>query len=149
MRVVPRLRHFTWTGAVNGDWHEPGNWDLGAVPVDGSNVTIPEGSPAASYTGSGGPTTLNELICNGQLSISGTLNVSTDIAVGASGILNLASILSSDGGIAVAGTMNWSSGTLEGSGTVAILAGGTLNISGTGAKYLHRNLDQQRHADME
>ena len=30
-----------WTGAVNTNWHEPGNWDGNAVPNAGSVVTIP------------------------------------------------------------------------------------------------------------
>lgn len=40
---------FTWTGAVNETWGEPGNWDGGAVPGPTDAVTIPGGTlfPAA------------------------------------------------------------------------------------------------------
>ncbi|MEO1260792.1 MAG: T9SS type A sorting domain-containing protein [Bacteroidota bacterium] len=31
-----------WTGAVNTDWNESGNWAPAIVPVDSSNVEIPE-----------------------------------------------------------------------------------------------------------
>jgi len=29
-----------WTGAVSSDWHAPGNWSKGAVPVSGDSVVI-------------------------------------------------------------------------------------------------------------
>jgi len=35
----------TWTGLVNNNWHEPGNWSGNIVPDNTINVTIPSGTP--------------------------------------------------------------------------------------------------------
>lgn len=35
----------TWTGAVNTDWAEPGNWDCGRVPTQTDDVIVSAGSP--------------------------------------------------------------------------------------------------------
>jgi hypothetical protein len=32
---------FTWTGAINSDWLNPGNWSSGMIPGSVCNVTIP------------------------------------------------------------------------------------------------------------
>lgn len=34
-----------WTGAVDGQWSNPGNWDLGRFPVETDDVRIPAGAP--------------------------------------------------------------------------------------------------------
>ncbi len=34
-----------WTGAINGDWTNPGNWGNNAVPLVISDITIPGNSP--------------------------------------------------------------------------------------------------------
>ncbi|MEZ5172226.1 MAG: T9SS type A sorting domain-containing protein [Bacteroidia bacterium] len=31
----------TWTGAVNGDWNNPGNWNPNLIPGGSDNITIP------------------------------------------------------------------------------------------------------------
>ena len=31
----------TWTGAVDNNWHNPGNWDIGKVPISTTHVIIP------------------------------------------------------------------------------------------------------------
>ena len=38
----------TWTGAVDGDFNNPGNWDTGTVPVAGDIALIGPGSPATN-----------------------------------------------------------------------------------------------------
>ncbi|WP_370476307.1 hypothetical protein [Tamlana flava] len=37
----------TWTGAVDSDYFNPANWDLGIVPDDSDNVIVGEGAPNA------------------------------------------------------------------------------------------------------
>jgi hypothetical protein len=31
----------TWTGVINSDWHNPGNWSTGKVPNDSTHVIVP------------------------------------------------------------------------------------------------------------
>ena len=38
----------TWTGAINSDWDDAGNWSPAGVPDASSDVTIATGSPVAS-----------------------------------------------------------------------------------------------------
>ncbi|OPZ27429.1 MAG: hypothetical protein BWZ02_01648 [Lentisphaerae bacterium ADurb.BinA184] len=33
----------TWTGAADGNWNNPGNWDLGRVPAGGDAILLPAG----------------------------------------------------------------------------------------------------------
>ena len=35
---------FVWTGDIDRDWNNPGNWDIGIVPGDAAEIVIPEGS---------------------------------------------------------------------------------------------------------
>jgi hypothetical protein len=35
----------TWTGAINSDWQDPGNWNPGIVPGSACNLTIPATLP--------------------------------------------------------------------------------------------------------
>ena len=41
----------TWTGAVNNDWHNAGNWSTNNIPDIGDNVTIPSSTPACRVYG--------------------------------------------------------------------------------------------------
>ena len=49
----------TWTGAVNNDWHNSGNWSTYVIPVYGDNVTIPSGTPTCRVYGIPGHNVLN------------------------------------------------------------------------------------------
>jgi len=33
---------WTWTGAINSDWANGGNWNTGVIPNSSSNVSIPD-----------------------------------------------------------------------------------------------------------
>ncbi|MFO7656388.1 MAG: hypothetical protein R6W78_04920 [Bacteroidales bacterium] len=37
----PLLNTYIWTGAIDTDWHKPGNWSGGAVPDNTKNAVIP------------------------------------------------------------------------------------------------------------
>jgi len=52
--VIPPCYATTWTGMINQDWDEPGNWSAG-VPNSYSEVTIPGGSPNYPLIVGGGP----------------------------------------------------------------------------------------------
>ena len=62
---------FIWTGAVDNEWEEPGNWDVGEVPGDGADVTIPADCPPAIHSTISGTSKIDQLSCSGQLTISG------------------------------------------------------------------------------
>ncbi len=78
----------TWTGATDTDWNKPANWDLGSVPGETSNVTIPDhtdisNSPVIGIgeTYSCASITINEagrLTNNGTLTVSGNLLIKSD-----------------------------------------------------------------------
>jgi hypothetical protein len=62
---------FTWTGAVNSDWGEPENWDVGEVPGDGDYVIISADRQSAIHSIINGQSIIDQLSCSGQLTISG------------------------------------------------------------------------------
>ena len=70
---------FTWTGAVDNDWGEAGNWDRGHVPITASVVIIPDvaGIPTITY-GSSTVLSLHSLTASEALSLSdGGLSLTT------------------------------------------------------------------------
>ena len=62
---------FTWTGAVDSDWHVIGNWDIDATPGADAYVRLPVGCLPAEHSASGGPVAIYQLTLGGQLTISG------------------------------------------------------------------------------
>jgi len=50
-----------WTGAVDSDWFNPGNWDDGNVPPPGINIEIPNVGKAAFPVIIGGPVVVGTL----------------------------------------------------------------------------------------
>ena len=62
---------YTWTGAINSDWEESGNWDVGEVPGDDANVIFPAGCLQAIHSPLSGTSNIDQLSCSGQLIISG------------------------------------------------------------------------------
>ena len=49
--MVTRADTIRWTGAVNNDWHNPGNWSSNTVPTSNDNVKIPSGTPTCEVFG--------------------------------------------------------------------------------------------------
>ncbi|MBF0522600.1 MAG: DUF11 domain-containing protein [Candidatus Omnitrophica bacterium] len=83
----------TWDGSISSDWSNPGNWNLGFVPVSGDSVTIPgtispqpvldagAANPVVltDLTFEAGGATGPKLTLNGHgLTVSDTLTMSTD-----------------------------------------------------------------------
>jgi hypothetical protein len=67
----------TWTGAVNSDWDDAGNWSPAGVPDAGSDVTIATGTPLALASAS--IETVNSITDSSDLSFesAGTNTVAT------------------------------------------------------------------------
>ena len=73
----------TWTGAVDADWWNAGNWDTGEVPGKGSDILIPDGSQIdAAYAGAFGTVTL----AAGRQTKIGTLECSLNSTIYIEGI---------------------------------------------------------------
>jgi surface protein len=88
----------SWTGSLNSDWNNPGNWSAG-VPTSTSDVTINDlaNDPVISATGAVART----IYLNGPLSISsgGTLDI--DNATGNSLSLTFRGVVQNDGQIQI------------------------------------------------
>jgi hypothetical protein len=88
--VIEQVANTTWTGAVNNDWHNAGNWVDGALPGSSTDVVIPAGLtnyPTLSFTATinniligssaAGTASLldnNNLTVNGQATIQRYIN---------------------------------------------------------------------------
>jgi hypothetical protein len=104
----------TWTGALNSDWNNAGNWSGGAVPVSGDNVIIGGGTPNNATLSNA--TLTGETITLGNTATVAFTNVVLD------SVLQTAS----NGRLQIGGTLTIGShGTLgpEPSGTLAVTSG--------------------------
>lgn len=43
--ILQPYHYFIWTGLVNNLWIEPGNWNIGVLPIRSDEVLIPPGCP--------------------------------------------------------------------------------------------------------
>jgi hypothetical protein len=43
--ILQPYHYFIWTGVVNNLWIEPGNWNIGVLPIKSDEVLIPPGCP--------------------------------------------------------------------------------------------------------
>ena len=89
----------TWTGALNNDWNNSGNWACGGVPTSTSNVIIPTGM--ATYPIISSVVALNDI----SIQNSSTIIVTGTLQIG--------------GAINNSGTFTATSGTIEMVGTSA------------------------------
>lgn len=137
----------TWTGSINNDWNNAGNWSPSGVPGSGDNVIINSGTVSLNTTPVGdiGSLTMNggDLTIGVSLTISGASNIGggATLDVGADLILNAALVvdgqlifgdnsISGVGDLTINGTFNWnsSSATLQGPGSRT--NSGTINMTG-------------------
>ena len=51
-----------WTGSVNHNWTNSGNWSLGSVPISSDDVIIPGGTPNQPFIYSGTTATCNDIV---------------------------------------------------------------------------------------
>jgi hypothetical protein len=129
-----------WINAAGGNWNTGTNWSTGLVPSAADNVAI---DTAGTYTVNLDVNpSFNSLIVGGgatgtqtlDLGSGHTTNFPNASTIASSGVLTFSNgILASGGVLTVNGTMNWS-GDSEIQAAVAIAAGASMNISGTGTR---------------
>ncbi len=108
-RIAPAT--LTWDGsAQDGDWFNPANWDLNAVPASGDTAI---------------------------LSIASTINVSANVQVTSFELSD--GVLTGVGDLVITGDLIWTGGTMAGTGTTKA-GGSASMISGDVLKGLDRML---------
>jgi hypothetical protein len=125
----------TWSGAVNSDWFEPGNWSPAGIPTAAEKVTVVGGTvDMASSTSSA---FFDELFLN-----AGTLNWTAGsfagvVNVAAGAVVNVAGAADRTmGTFKNSGTMNWSgAGGLHAGGGLAVnnSSGALFDVQGDGS----------------
>lgn len=69
---------YVWTGTINTDWYNTGNWDANIVPNGNTvNVTIPAGLSSGNYPEIASSATVRNITVEGnaRITINGILNV--------------------------------------------------------------------------
>src|SRR2546429_249039 len=102
-----RATDITWINGAGGDWNTAANWNPSQVP-----------GPADKAI----------------LALGVTVTVDADTTVGSLDLSNGA--LSGSGALTVSGTLSWTGGNMNGSGTTGIPGGGSLVLSGANSKQL-------------
>ncbi len=125
-RLAPAM--VSWIGP-SGDWHTPSRWSTGSLPTPADDVVINNPKITVSHI-TGDFDTVHSLTSNATLNISsGTLSLTA--ASSLSGGLTLsAGILTGPGNLTLKGTINWTGGTMSGTGTTTVAVGATLNLNG-------------------
>ena len=128
-----------WTGLVNNNWNNAGNWTPAGPPGAGADACIPPAFAGVTIDINGlavANQSINSLISNAHLQMSGTtLNVAAASTVDAN-LTVAGGTLALNGATGVTGTLTQSAGALAGSGVVTIAglftwAGGTQDGGGT------------------
>ncbi len=126
----PPAPEMAWTGAGgNSLWSNPANWSLNRIPVAGDSVVIDQNVTVDLN----GPATVAWMIMG--LSSTPTLNLNNgatlqvdSAAITTTGTtVNLVSgaTLTGSGGVSIGGQLNWTGGTMSGSGVTVLAAGAT------------------------
>src|SRR4051794_27921262 len=131
-----------WINSSGGNWNTPSNWSTGSVPTASNDVFIDAAgtytvtldvNPAFNTLTVGGGATGTQTL---DLGFGHDVTFTNAGTVTASGAVTFATgRLLGTGPLTVNGTMNWSSdGEIQ--STVSIASGATLNIFGSGTRYL-------------
>jgi hypothetical protein len=132
----------TWDrGAGTDSWHDAANWAPDGVPGSSDHVCIPAGSPGTLVTTSSAVTVASVEAAK-DLRVQSPLTLtSTGQASLFSALLDLRSDLAGDADRTVAGTLDWRSGIISGSGVTTVSDGGSLVASAsTGTQRLASSL---------
>ena len=113
----------TWIGTTSSDWTDATNWtDCGGLaPQSTDTAEAAAGTP-----------NVPAIPAAATVTVAG-LTIDPGVILDVDGTLGLGD-LGGIGMLRVHGTLNWTTGTMSGSGTTQIAAGGVLNISGSDPK---------------
>ncbi len=142
-----------WTGtAGDNQWSNANNWNPSGVPGSGDNVCIASTFTSTITIGTLGSanqtiTSLNSgapiSFTGGPLTVSGSATFSSSLSISAgtltfNGATSIAtftlsgnSAMSGTGAVSVTGTMNWTGGTVNGTGGLTIPSAATLTMTCT------------------
>ncbi len=132
-----------WDGGGNGtSWTDPLNWVGDALPQAGDDVVIDvPGNPTIQLVT--GTQAIRSLVSQEALVLSGgTLTVANASQVNAS-VTFSDGALAGSGDVTVTGALNWTGGTMSGSGRTIIGSTGTLSLSGGIGRQLRRVLQNE------
>ncbi len=131
----------TWVGGYSNNWGDGQNWTGTQAPTSIDEVIIPAG---ATVTISSGAPSIDNLTLAGSLQINSGTSLTLAAPSTVSGSLTLAGgTLDGAGDLTVTGTgstLNWKSGTLQGTGRIVIDSAATLNILAGSGRVLARAL---------
>lgn len=128
----------TWTGAVNGDWNNPGNWNPNIVPSGSDNVTIPVVTNQPNFLSPG-----NGLVRNAVLESGAILTVPSGYKLTVNGNWTGTSArVDGDGSVEFTSPTAQVNGTTTFNSVVSVLTGAVLNtnnslVLGDGASLMH------------
>ncbi|MBL8980166.1 MAG: hypothetical protein JNM53_17270, partial [Gemmatimonadetes bacterium] len=112
----------TWTGAVDNNWFQPGNWDQLNVPGSADSVVVPLTANQPSLTGNVFVGALN--ITGGTLTVNGnTVNVARNFATTGTGTVTMTSVFSL---MLISGDALFAGGSTNG-----LLTAGEIVVSGS------------------
>jgi hypothetical protein len=120
----------TWTGSTSTDWNTATNWSGGVVPLTPNyDVVIPSGFSTINYTSIF--KSVNSITASSPVSINTTAGGGLSVASASSFTdLTLNGVLAGIGNITVSHSFTWAGQSLSGLGTMTVLPGATLSITG-------------------
>src|SRR5262249_21560145 len=120
-----------WTGAVNNDWTDPGNWSLGHVPTGTDDIQIGDINTHPTVNVPSGMVTLQNTVSN-----FGTITVASGAVLSVVGatVLNGAGTVSMASGSAIQNAGGSASlenvdNTIAGTGTIGTAASGSFTVT--------------------
>lgn len=128
----------TWTGAVNGDWNNPGNWNPNLVPSGSDNITIPVVTNQPNFLSPG-----NGLVRNTVLESGAILTIPAGYKLTVNGNWTGTSArVDGDGNVEFTSPTAQVNGTTTFNSVVSVLTGSVLNtnnslVLGDGASLMH------------
>lgn len=125
----PRVHAATisWSNTAGGNWSTGANWTGGVAPT-AADVAVISANGTYTVVLDVSPTVVG-LTLGGGSGVQ-TLSLPSGITLTVNGDINIAG----------SGALSWTGGTLTGSGATTIASGAAVNISGTSAKTLNRDV---------
>jgi hypothetical protein len=128
----------TWTGAVNSDWNNPGNWNPNIIPGGSDNISIPVRPNQPTFLSPG-----NGLVRSVVMSSGATLTIPTGYKVTVNGSWTGTSCnVNGPGNVEFTSPTAQNSGNTVFGGVVSVITGAVLNTDNTltlasGASLMH------------